>query len=97
MTALAEHPIPPMTDLKGAYWKQPERSEISVSSNFAKMKKSSWQKLPQYNSTRPTGVYDGKMWARELVDGTRFLCWFGPDEDPKQARIHSRKVLLSED
>lgn len=89
------HPIPPITDPLGRHWSQPDRSEISVSSNFAKMTRATFAKLPCYDSTLPTGVYDGKMWARRQSNGT-LLCWFGPADDPTKCSLNTRKIILAD-
>lgn len=90
-----EHPIPPITDPLGRHWSQPDRAEISVSSTFAKMTRATFSKLPCYDSTLPTGVYDGKMWARRLATKT-LLCWYGPADNPKQATINARKIIFAD-
>jgi hypothetical protein len=82
-----------MTDLNGKYWIQPLREHILTDDKHAVM--STFADLPEYSSTKPSGVYPGKMWRRHdgIHDMNRraayirgeitlpwLLCWYGPDE-----------------
>ncbi|MHA6905165.1 hypothetical protein ACEQ38_08025 [Ralstonia syzygii subsp. celebesensis] len=69
--------IPPMTDPLGRFWKQPDRTEILMDSKHAVMNRSSFDRLSEYSTSRPTGVYPGKMWKSITRDGAPYLCWYG--------------------
>lgn len=102
--------IPQMTDPRSKYWEQPKTESILVDDKFACMTLKTLHELHEYNCTMPTGVYDGKMWRREVhskpygqwskEQGDEFLyhvlCWCGPHEDPTQASINTRVILLTD-
>jgi hypothetical protein len=89
------HPIPPITDPLGRFWVQPERAEIEIRGEEALMTESAFKKLAHYDSTLPSGTYDGKMWACQTRDGIEFLRWYGPAEDPKMIKVFSRRIVLT--
>jgi hypothetical protein len=92
MSSLQE--IPPITHPLGRYWDQPSRSEILVDASIALMSKATFSKLLRYDTSFPSGVYDGKMWSRcrPWQDDKPLLCWFGPGPDPDVCSINSREV-----
>jgi hypothetical protein len=97
--------IPPMTHPYGAYWDQPPTSEIILDDTHALMTRRTFEQLPEYSASKPTGVYEGKMWRRH--DGAFdqefrarggkpiwLLCWYGIDENPDFVSNNSRKIIL---
>ena len=80
--------IPQMTNPFSKHWKQPDLSEIELHPNFARMTAATMSKLAFYNTTIPTGVYEGKMFGRS-EDGKDYLVWFGVSDNPEQCSINS--------
>lgn len=87
------HPIPPITDPLGKYWRQPDRNRIEVDETHALMTEADFESLSEYSTSIPSGVYPGKMWRRQQVDGW-YLVWFGECADPSKCSINFRKALL---
>jgi hypothetical protein len=56
--------IPVITHESGRYWEQPDRSSLLVDDTHALMDKAAFEKLHDYSTSFPSGVYDGKMWKR---------------------------------
>lgn len=90
----AAHVIPAITDPLGSSWDQPTLGLIEIEGDFAIMSRAAFDKLAEYSSTRPTGVYAGKMWKRHdgvfdreyLRGGGKpewMLCWYGNCEKPE--------------
>jgi hypothetical protein len=99
-----EHPIPPMTHELSRHWDQPPREDVVVTDEFAFMTKKSWEKLAEYNSTNPSGAYEGKMWrAHETVHtgyqyktfwDRPFLCWYGVSPHKDRVSINWRPAVF---
>lgn len=68
--------IPPMHHPLGRHWPQPERDAIALDDVHALMTRPTFEALPEYSTTTPSGVYPGKMWRREY-EGRWYLRWFG--------------------
>lgn len=98
--------IPPITDPMGRYWDQPSASEIIIDDEYALMKRATFNKLAEYNCSKPSGVYPGKMWRvdnatyhkKEVERGAyrHWLLWFGESDSPGFVSNHSRKILITE-
>jgi len=97
--------IPPMTHPLGQHWNQPPTSEIEVDDKFARMTQATFDSLPEYSTTRPSGVYEGKMWKRHdgafdrafLAKGGKpiwMLCWYGACDDPNMVSNHRREIVI---
>lgn len=90
--------LPAMTHPLGKRWRQPAAREILVDDEHALMTESSFNKLSEYNSSLPSGVYDGKMWRRRYITDTGecafSLCWYGPSNHPGKCSINSRRILI---
>lgn len=85
--------IPDMTDPMGKYWTQPHHNQITFRDGFAEMNKYSFDLLPQYDSTFPTGAYLGKMWKR-LEDGKYYLVWYAKHENPDRVNIKFKPIKV---
>lgn len=57
--------IPPMTHPLSKHWNQPDRSLIILDDKYALMSKEVFDKLHEYSTSIPTGVYEGKMWKAQ--------------------------------
>lgn len=103
MTGPLMHPPP----LESPYpWRQPAPEFILIDDTHALMARVTFEELPEYSATIPTGVYPGKMWRRhdgelEHAQGRRkeppiwLLCWYSriPDK-PDLCASNYRRVLL---
>lgn len=86
--------IPPITDPLGRHWQQPDPAHIVVDDARALMCRSTFNRLLEYSSTIPTGVYHGKMWKANAA-GVWMLRWFG-DGGPTHCTNNQRKILIEE-
>lgn len=94
--------IPRITDKLGSSWMQPNIDNILVDDESAVMDELSFAKLPNYSTTRPSGVYPGKMWkADEFWDqpdtSKWWLLWYGESykKDGKEfCTIHRRLIVI---
>lgn len=84
---------------------QPDRSEILIDDTHALMTMRTFEDLAEYSGTKPTGVYEGKMWRRHdgvfdyrfLASGGKpewLLCWYGRCDKPDYVSNNSRKIIL---
>lgn len=87
--------IPVITDPLGAHWQQPEIDDIEVDDTHALMSKSSFDKLLEYSTTIPSGVYIGKMWKGQYRQGPWYLAWFSKCDDPKFVNNNYREILIA--
>jgi hypothetical protein len=99
-----------MTHPLSRHWDQPARDEILVDGTHACMTEATFAKLPEYSSTIPSGVYEGKMWRRHdgifvrsygrapsadvLATAKWLLCWYGPSSVKDSCSINYREILL---
>lgn len=81
--------IPEMVDSRGSYWDQPKTDDIELSDTVAYMTKSTFDALKNYESSYPTGVYEGKMWRRGS-----YLCWYHGSRDPLKCDIGYRAIQI---
>ena len=95
--------IPPITDPLGRHWRQPDMSDVEITSEHAMLTQRQFDGLPEYSTSQPSGVYPGKCWkAEEFVrEGNRarptgrwFLRWFGICEDPKFCSNNQREIIF---
>jgi hypothetical protein len=70
-------------------WNQPHNSEVLVDSENAVMTQETWNALPRYDHSEPTGVWVGKMWR-----SGEWFCWIGKSSIPNEVSLHSRRALL---
>ena len=98
--------IPVMTHPLSRGWEQPSTENILIDDTHAIMSKEDFSKLAEYSTSRPTGVYEGKIWKRNLYEGSlrsgyKFsdvwtLCWYGYsyNGNPEQCSINEREIIL---
>lgn len=90
-----DHPIPPMTHPLGRHWHQPPRERVEVDGTHALLQQGDFERLPEYSTTLPSGVYPGKMWRRQERPGQWWLVWFGiVAGDETRCSINRREILL---
>lgn len=85
--------VPTITDRRGKQWKQPPRRDILISPTHAAMTLDTFDKLMRYDTSTPSGVYAGKMWAR-VCDQRALLVWFGQGPEKNVAAVRTRAILL---
>lgn len=86
--------IPTMTDPLGKYWQQPDPSEIEIDDDNAVMEKGAFDKLLEYSTSTPSGVYIGKMWKGQYKGGAWYLAWFSKGDDAKTYLNNNYRVIL---
>lgn len=99
---LAVHVVPPIPSEWGSSWIQPKLTQILIGDKQAFMSRASFQKLREYSTTTPSGVYPGKMWRCNLYDDARAtwtdvwqLRWFGVvPGNPKVCSNHTRVIVI---
>lgn len=69
--------IPPMTDPMSKGWSQPSLDEITFYRDKVIMTKRTFDRLKEYSTSIPTGVYLGKMWKFRAIEDVWYLRWFG--------------------
>lgn len=85
--------IPPMTDPLGKHWEQPADIRLApMDDTHVILSRRQIEMLRDYNSSYPSGTYDGKCWLR-TNSGVTWLCWYYPHDNPKRISIGSREVL----
>jgi hypothetical protein len=95
----ARNVIPEMTDPRGKHWQQPaDIRDADMDSTFVRLTQRQVADLPEYSSSYPSGMYDGKCWLREGEDEeertVRWLCWYEPHSDPKKIGIGFREISI---
>lgn len=85
--------IPMMIDPLSKAWNQPDTKNILIDDEYAILDDKDFSKLSTYSTSRPSGVYAGKMWKRECPDGSFILCWYGYDQKPNMCSINERYIL----
>jgi hypothetical protein len=85
--------IPPMTDPLGRHWHMPLNiREVAMDDTHAWLTQLEVDALPEYSTSYPSGVYDGKCWLRD--EGVaKYLCWYGPHPEPKKCSINFRSII----
>lgn len=85
--------VPLMTNPLGTYWRQPNPGDIAIDGEYAVMDRATFEMLPEYSATLPSGVYPGKMWRANL--GQKWMLrWFGNHENPTLCSNNEREILL---
>ncbi len=87
--------IPEITEPMGKHWNQPETKDIvCYSRNFAEMNRETFDFLPEYNVSIPTGTYTGKMW-KQLRGNAWFLCWYGENLPDNRIEIKYAEIMIT--
>ena len=86
--------IPPMTHPFGKVWKQPELSEVSICDKYATMNECAFNKLHNYSRSRPSAVYEGKMWKSSDDEITWHLHWWGFSDEPDKCKGNVREIKI---
>ncbi|WP_244832372.1 hypothetical protein [Caballeronia sp. TF1N1] len=90
--------IPVMTDSLGKRWRQPSREQITFvgrgGQREARMPEAAANALSSYDSSYPSGVYEGKMWKR-CNGGDSYLCWYDKSDKPNSCSIQYAKLVIT--
>lgn len=86
--------IPLIIDPLGKAWDQPSSKNFLIDNECVVMTKEECDQLHTYSTSRPSGVYAGKMWKRETNRGELILCWYGYHDSPDLCSINERWILL---
>jgi hypothetical protein len=100
--------IPPITDPQGRGWQQPAKEELLIEGTISLMTTKTFNKLAEYSYSLPTGVYQGKMWKRQVdilqkdeignrirIPGPWFLCWYEDNPlDSDKCMVKIARILL---
>src|SRR3972149_4772808 len=87
------HIIPAMTHPLSKHWEQPKRENILVDDTHALMNMSDFLALGTYSTTRPAGVYEGKMWKGVNLRGW-YLAWYDVSKEPDLCSVESRDIII---
>lgn len=91
--------IPRMLAPLGKHWEQPEKKNILIDNTHAIMCNKDFKLLPEYSTSIPTGVYEGKMWKKKVPwdrePSKWYLVWFGFCDKPEYCSNNYREILLS--
>ena len=85
--------IPKMTHPLSSVWDQPNHENFLFDDTYVIMTKRDFEELKNYSMSRPSGVYDGKMWKSKYGE-VWDLRWYGPAPDPNQCRTFSREIIV---
>lgn len=87
--------LPLMTHELGRYWEQPRRCDILIDDTHAVVSPRDFNRLKEYSSTLPSGVYVGKAW-RARHSGRWWLRWYGAHPtDPDLCTNNERELLVT--
>lgn len=91
--------VPPITHELGKHWEQPPTTDIIIDDNFCVMDEKTFNKLATYNTSKPTGIYEGKMWKRYAnypppLRPRWYLCWYGFSDKPGMCSNNQREILI---
>jgi len=87
--------IPLIIDPLGKAWRQPDSKDFLIDDDSVIMTAEACNKLAEYSTSRPSGVYAGKMWKRVTNRGEKILCWYGYHESPDLCSINERTILFA--
>lgn len=91
--------VPAITDPLGSHWRQPNREWITFTGHGkerrAHMSEAAFKMLASYDTSYPSGVYEGKMWKR-TNGGTSWLCWYGKSDKPDSCSIQVAEIVIQE-
>lgn len=90
--------IPPMTHPYGMCWQQPPTYLILIDDTHAVMSRLDFEILMDYTCSRPSALYNGKMWKAQYENEGAlkwFLCYcFNENEKTNEIDIAYREILI---
>lgn len=88
--------IPEMTHPLSKGWDAPDRSEIQIDHQYARMKKSTFDKLQNYCGSVMRTVYEGKMWKSSQDKIHWLLHWWSASDNPDKCKCNTREIIIHE-
>lgn len=90
--------IPTMPHNYIGLWQQPRYEELYFPDDESVIvSRNVFNKLMEYSTTMPTGVYPGKMWRAE-INGVHYLRWYGLHAtEPERLCTNNQRLLLIDD
>lgn len=88
-----QHKIPQMTHPLSKGWSQPDTTKILITDVRAVMSKKIFDDLAEYTTSIPTGVYAGKMWKANTVEGVWILRWYEYDSAVSNRCLIKQKII----
>lgn len=93
--------VPPITHELGKYWEQPSPDHMTIDDTHAMMSEQTFMALKNYSTSRPSGVYAGKMWRAHVPESrdpdariVPYLAWYGLTESPNECSVNYREALI---
>lgn len=87
--------IPEITDPLGKYYDQPATSEIILNGDLALMNRTTFEKLHNYSSSRPSALYIGKMWKSKVYSDWVLRWCDVSDKGDGYTTIQMRIIVVS--
>lgn len=106
---IESHVIPPCTNELGKHFGMPKREDIVIDELYAYMTEITFNKLKEYSTSNPSGVYLGKMWKsriniskewgriewlKENSEDVWHLCWYGVATEKDYCNIYTRVITI---
>ena len=88
--------IPPITNILGKYWNQPNPDDITICGEHAFMTQEVFDKLATYSTSMPSDVYEGKMWKAEKNDKNWYLCWCVNNEVGNKCYVKYKNIIIED-
>lgn len=98
LTAKVKNKIPPMTHELSRAWDQPASVNFLIDDTHAVCRRKHFEHLRDYSYSRPSGVYEGKMWRAQYTDKggvvTDYLYWWDFSNNPNACSCEMRILLI---
>lgn len=89
--------IPEMTHPLGKGWSQPDRSEITIDHQYARMNKSTFDRIYHVRGSGALRmVYEGKMWKVSDDNIHWRLHWWSASDDPDKCKGNVREIIINQ-
>lgn len=86
--------IPKITNPLGFHWNQPDAENFIINDEYAIMTQKDFDKLKKYDSSYPSGVYEGKMWSRTNGNISRLVWYSAHPTDKDKCNINFRIIAI---
>lgn len=91
--------IPEMTHPLSKHWDQPDWRCFVFRDDKVYLTRPAWDALSAYDTSYPSGVYEGKMWRASGVDSEgpwQQLRWYDVSPNPNKCSIKYRAAVVCE-
>lgn len=94
---ISDNIIPEMTHPLSKGWSGPDRSEIQVDHQYARMNKGTFDRLQHIQGSSVYWVvYEGKMWKTSDDKIHWHLHWWSASDDPDKCKHNRREIIVHE-